>query len=266
MGFNYNSLKLECICAMITLQDFCSHLDQLLDVAAFTDYGPNGLQVEGKQELRKIAVSVSASLEAIESAVKENADLLLVHHGLFWDRGSRCILGTMRKKLKLLLSNDISLVAYHLPLDAHREFGNNWRAALDLKWENLEPFGEYNGVQIGVKGTFPKMKREIFAKKLSEYYQHECTMAKGGPDEVSSAALVSGGSYRSINEAAQVGVDCFITGNYDEPAWHTAYEEKINFFSLGHAATEKVGPLALGEHLSTSLQLEWEYLDTINPF
>ncbi len=251
---------------MIRLQDICTYLDATLECGSFNDYCKNGLQVEGAKEVRSIAMAVSASLAAIQEAVKLGVDALIVHHGLFWNNESPLAIGPKREKLGLLLKHDISLLGFHLPLDAHREWGNNWRAAQDLGWSDLEPFGLYNGKLIGVKGRFKAMKRGLFMKRLEEYYQHAAHHALGGNETVKTAALISGGAYRSLSEASAQGIDCFITGNFDEPAWNQAFEEKINFFALGHSATEKIGPKALGTHLGKKFKLKVHFIDNDNPF
>lgn len=250
----------------ITLQDLCLYCDDLLACGDFTDFCPNGLQIEASFEIEKIGTAVSASLETIEKAVDLKLDALIVHHGIFWKGDNFPIFGIKRKKIELLLKNNISLLAYHLPLDAHPFLGNNWKAALDLGWENLSPFGFQSGKFIGVKGTFPQILREEFSKKLEKYYNHPANVALGGKNTVSSAALISGGAYKSLSEAALSDVDCFITGNYDEPAWNDAHELNMNFFAMGHSATERIGPIALGEHLSMALGLESLFIDVYNPF
>src|SRR6185295_12703822 len=125
---------------MITLQDLSQDLQQLLSPEDFSDYCPNGIQVEGKHEIQRIAFAVSASLATIEEAVKRKADALIVHHGIFWNKDTYIITGTKKKKLELLIKEGISLLAYHLPLDAHQQVGNNWKAAFDLGLEDLNPF------------------------------------------------------------------------------------------------------------------------------
>ncbi len=251
---------------MITLQELCEHLDQYLDINQFKDGCPNGLQVEGEREISKIATAVSSSVNVIDMAVKTGVQALIVHHGMFWSRDEFPVVGTKKEKLSLLLKNGISLIAYHLPLDAHGELGNNWKAAKDLGWTHLEPFGEYDGNFIGVKGRFPKVSLNDFQKTIEDYYGHQAHSAKGGRDQVESAALISGGAYRAAGQAAKEGVDCFITGNFDEPVWHTAFEEKVNFFALGHSATERVGPMALQEYISDKWGVETLFLDEENPF
>lgn len=251
---------------MITLQEICRKLDQLLASQNFEDVCPNGLQVEGKKEVKKITTAVSASLETIQLALELKSDLLIVHHGLFWARDTFPIVGVKQKKISLLLKNELSLVAYHLPLDAHPDLGNNWRAAMDLGWENLEPFGKFGKVSVGVKGTFPPVSREKFIEKLEQYYQHPATIAPGGKGVISSAALISGSAHREISQAKAEGVDVFITGSFDEPNWYAAKEHGIDFIAMGHSATEKVGPRALSSFLAQSFALPVEFIDVPNPF
>jgi len=251
---------------MITLQELCCYLEDLLKVSSFSDYCPNGLQVEGKGKIKKVATAVSASLSTIEAAIEVGVQALIVHHGLFWNKDSYVIQGSKREKIRLLLKHDISLLAYHLPLDAHQEFGNNWKAAQELGWKDLEPFGDYNGTSIGVKGKILPQTRKEFMDNLESYYCHPAHCALGGKEIVSTAALISGGSHKSIIEAANEGVDCFVTGSFDEPVWHQAAEEKINFFAMGHSNTEKIGPRALGLHLEKHFGVHCSFLDIENPF
>lgn len=253
---------------MITLNELVAYLDQYLEVSDFIDFSINGLQVEGRKTVRSIATAVSANLETIEQAVAEGHDALIVHHGLFWnkDGDSLRIVGSKQKKLRLLLNNEISLLTYHLPLDAHYEVGNNWKAARDLGWQQLAPFGFYNNKYIGVKGTFHPIEIETFKSKIEKYYHHFATVALKGKKLVSSAALISGAAYKELLQAAKENIDCFITGNFDEPAWSMAQEEQIHFLALGHSATETVGPKALAAKLSQQFEVACVFLDIPNPF
>ncbi|WP_068470330.1 Nif3-like dinuclear metal center hexameric protein [Candidatus Protochlamydia phocaeensis] len=251
---------------MLRLKDLCQYLDELLPSNGLSDYCPNGLQVEGKTSIGKLATAVSASLETIEAAIESRADALIVHHGIFWQRDSYVIQGVKRRKLFLLIEQEISLLAYHLPLDMHPKLGNNWKAAQDLGWTDLQPFAYMNGIPIGVKGKIPPTNREKVKEQLEHYYQHAAACAFGGPETIQTLALVSGGAYKSIADAAKEGVDAFITGNFDEPVWPQAFEEGINFFALGHSATERVGPQALAKHLEQALHLPCPFLDIHNPF
>jgi len=232
----------------------------------FVDYCPNGVQVEGKNSIAKIGVAVSASVAVMQEAIRQQVDALIVHHGIFWNKDSYPILGTKKDKLSLLLQNEISLLAYHLPLDAHHMVGNNWRAAKDLGWKDLAAFGLFGKTAIGVRGSFAEVAVEDFTKKLEKYYGHPAHCALGGKIRVENAALISGGAHRSIDEAAEEGVDCFITGSFDEPIWDIAHERKINFFALGHHATERISSIALCEHLHSHFRIPCVFIDLPNPF
>lgn len=251
---------------MLTLKELYSYLDQLLPTKGVIDYGLNGLQVEGRVNITRLATAVSSSLSTIEVAVQQCVDALIVHHGLFWQRDSYAIQGTKRKKLQLLLQHEISLFAYHLPLDIHQQIGNNWKAAKDMQWWDLQPFAYVDKLPIGVKGKIKPCSREELKKQLEVYYQHPATCAWGGLEQVQTVALVSGGAHKTIMEAAQEGIDAYITGSFDEPVWHQAVEEKINFYALGHSSTERVGPIALASYLTQSLNLPCQFIDITNPF
>lgn len=241
------------------LKEFVSELNDYLQVNLFEDYCPNGLQVEGKEEVKSVALAVSASLYAIKKS--KNYDALLVHHGIFWNRDPYPIIGTKKEKIKTLLESDTSLLAYHLPLDAHEKLGNNYKAALDLGWKKLERFGN-----VGVKGTFKPIKAKDFRNKLEEYYGQKSHSILGGNETLSSAALISGGAYKELLNAKKAGVDAYITGSFDEPAYHQAHEENIHFFACGHAATEKIGVRALGEYIKKKWKLKVDFIDEPNPF
>ncbi|KAF3362266.1 putative GTP cyclohydrolase 1 type 2 [Chlamydiales bacterium STE3] len=250
----------------ITRSQLFKYLNDIYQSSLFLDFCPNGLQIEGNREIFKIATAVSASLETVQKAIEADVQALIVHHGLFWNRDSYVIAGSKREKIRLLLKHDISLFAYHLPMDAHQQMGNNWKAAYDLGLKELEPFCKTDGNFIGVKGTLKSILREEWQQKVENYYGHPATTAFGGSPTVSSVAIISGGAYRQMKDAAQEGLDAFVTGNFDEPAWSLAFEEKINFYALGHSATERVGPKALAQHLKEHLQLESLFLEDHNPF
>ena len=251
---------------MIKRQDLEVYLNDYLKVSTIKDYCHNGLQVEGRSEIIKIATAVSASLDTFEQCVDLGLDALVVHHGLFWEKDPYQLVGSKRAKIEMLIKGGISLYAYHLPLDAHQEVGNNWQAARDLGWDNLEPFGDFYGTLIGVKGTFVERTIEQLVTEVESYYGHTAASALRGKKRVKSGVLISGGAYKELAKVAAAGVDCFITGNFDEPAWNVAYEEKIHFLALGHTATEKVGPKALAKHISQQFCVPVQFLDTLNPF
>jgi len=250
----------------IKLDALCAYLNEFLDAQSFKDYCPNGLQVEGKENIAKLAIGVSASLETIREAIEQDADALLVHHGMFWQRDPQPVVGVKKEKLHLLLENELSLIAFHLPLDAHRKCGNNWKAAIDLGWKDLQPFALFDGVFVGVKGKVDAINREAFVAQLEKYYGHKAHTALGGEKVINNVGLVSGGAYKVIHDAAEQNIDCFITGNFDEPVWHDAFELGINFCALGHSATERIGPMALGKHLEEKFAIECLFIDVFNPF
>ena len=251
---------------MLTLQELCHYLDELFSAKTIVDYCPNGLQVEGKHSIEKIATAVSANLATIETAIELGVDALIVHHGIFWKGDSMTIEGVKRKKIELLLKHHISLIAYHLPLDMHAQLGNNWKAAQDLGWKELLPFPSGNPKAIGVKGKITACSVTEFKEQLENYYGHSAVYAPGEKKKIETVALISGGAYKSIGEAAKEGIDAFITGNFDEPAWHQAAEENVHFFALGHSATERVGPLALARYLEHVFYVPCQFIDTPNPF
>lgn len=251
---------------MITLQELCGYLDEYLNCGLYHDFCMNGLQVEGAGQIFKVATAVTANLATIKEAASLGVQALLVHHGLFWNQDPHQIKGSKKEKLKILLNHNISLLTYHLPLDAHQEIGNNWKAAKDLGWEDLKSFCYVKGVPIGVMGTVPPISPVDLAKKLEGYYAHPATHALGGKPEISKIALVSGGAYKSLPDAAEVGVDAFITGSFDLSAWDQAFEEKVHFYALGHTATEKVGPKAMAEMLQQRFGLESLFIDATNEF
>ncbi|MCP5470384.1 MAG: Nif3-like dinuclear metal center hexameric protein [Chlamydiales bacterium] len=239
-------------------KELIDHLNLYLEIEKFSDFGPNGLQVEGKEEVKKIATAVSANLLTIEEAAKQGVDMLIVHHGMFWARDSYVVEEAKKKKLELLLEHGITLAAYHLPLDGHQVVGNNWKAAQDLGWRNLEMFGDY-----GVQGELEAIPIESFVKKLEEYYGHKAHAALFGKKEVRSATLISGGAWR---EMLKTDTDCFITGNFDEPAWGWAQERGMHFLALGHSATEQVGPKALAKYIEEAHRLPAHFINIENPF
>lgn len=251
---------------MVALKTLTAYLDETLEKDAFDDVSLNGLQVEGKAKVKKLVVGVTATLELIEKAVKEKACAILVHHGLLLKVRPEYVTGVFKKKLELLIKNNISLLAYHLPLDAHQEFGNNWPAALDLGWQNLEPFCLYKGKAIGVKGEIKPCSPSTLTKALKKYYQIEPRVALGGKKQIQTLALVSGGAHRELSQAIKESVDAYITGTADEPQWAMAHEENIHFFALGHHHSERIGPRKLGQHLAQKYGLDVLEILEANPF
>lgn len=252
---------------MPSLSQVDSFLKQLFDLASFEgkDVCPNGLQVEGSRDIKKMACAVSASLESIEQAIDWGADALLVHHGIMWKGKYPLLTGPMREKVGRLLDAGVSLFAYHLPMDAHQELGNNWGAARDLSWSELETFGSFNGMSIGVKGRVSSLPIEVLVQELEDYYGVEAKVAKGS-GSVQSLGLISGGAHWSLEEAIAEGLDAFITGSYDEPIWNMAKESGVHFIALGHSASERIGPKKMAKYLQESLKLETRFIEDDNPF
>lgn len=248
----------------MNLGQLTSFLEEYFQSSTFRDYGPNGLQVEGKEEISLVACAVSASLNVIEQAIQKGASALIVHHGLFWNKSPLTLTGSLKKKVELLLQHRLSLLAYHLPMDAHVESGNNWPVAKDLGWENCEPFGMVEGKFIGVKGKFKPVAFEKWLESLRVYYGSELRVA-GYKPMISSAALVSGGAHREFTSAINQGLDAFITGSCDEPQWHEANESGKVFVSVGHSLSEKIGPMKTAKFLNGQ-GVPAIFIDEENPF
>ncbi len=249
----------------ITLSELSSYLNALLDPMKMEDMAPNGVQVGHTGPITSLATAVTASLETLEEAARLGVQALIVHHGIFKKGDPYPLVGTLYKKIQVLIKHDIALLGYHLPLDAHRELGNNYRAALDLGLQNLQPFAEYYKVPIGVIGHLVPVSFDEFKRKVEKYYGRPAAFVKV-KDSISSVAIVSGGAEKSIVAAAHAGADCFITGRFDEPVWDSAHEEGISFLGLGHYTTETVGPMALGEHLQKVFGIPCTFIKTENPF
>jgi dinuclear metal center YbgI/SA1388 family protein len=246
---------------MAALTEIVAFADDYLDVGAHPDYGPIGLQVVGAAEVSRIVCGVSSSRELFERAAESGAQLVLVHHGLFWDRDSRVIDAAMRSRLKTLFDHDLSLVAYHLALDAHPEVGNNALLARELDVQPERPFG---GVGLGGRLDPPRPIDEL-ARLVHERLDRMPLVFPYGPEEVRAVAIVSGGAARYLGEAAAQGYDCFVTGEAAEPTKHAAKEAGVHFVAAGHYATETLGVQALAAALADRFALEWEFVDLPNP-
>lgn len=249
----------------ITSQELASYLNDFLDPLKINENSYNGLQVANSKPITKITTAVTASLEAIEQAIAMNANALIVHHGICTKNDTSPIIGSKYRKIKALIENNIALLCYHLPLDAHRELGNNWKAARDLGLANLQPCGEYANVSIGVLGSMAPMPFEQWAKKVEAYYGNKAAIVKV-KDSISSAVIISGGADKFISAAIEAGADCYITGRFDEPVWDDAHEGNISFLGLGHYATETVGVKALAEHLEQKFSIPCQFIKIANPF
>jgi dinuclear metal center YbgI/SA1388 family protein len=249
------------------LQDAIADLDKLLQPERFKDYCPNGLQFPGKGEIRKLATGVTASAELLERAIAFQSDLLIVHHGLFWGSTATPIDHRMKRRLKLLFDSDMSLAAYHLPLDAHPQVGNNALIAHALGADKLEPFALHDGEPIGFLARFPSDgidANSLFAR-VTDLTQRTALVFDAGPERIGKLAIVSGAGNDYLQDAVAAGADAFLTGEPAERVMCEARESEIHFIAAGHYATETFGVKRLGEHLSERFALEHTFIDVPNP-
>ncbi|KOC92941.1 type 2 GTP cyclohydrolase I [Winslowiella iniecta] len=237
-------------------------VNQQLNTAAFSDYAPNGLQVEGRDEVKKIITGVTACQALLDEAVRQQADAVLVHHGYFWKNEAPVIKGMKRNRLKALLANDINLYGWHLPLDAHPQLGNNAQLAKLLQIEvrgeimPLVPWGELKEALTG----------EQLAQRITDVLgRTPLHCGDNAPQHIRRIAWCSGGGQGFIDDAAEFGVDAFITGEVSEKTIHSARENGLHFFAAGHHATERAGIKALGEWLAENHGLDVTFIDIDNP-
>jgi dinuclear metal center YbgI/SA1388 family protein len=240
-------------------------LDTLLQPERFKDYGPNGLQVEGSAQVQKIVSGVTASLALIEAAIAAQADTILVHHGLFWRGQDGRVTGWMRQRLALLLAHNINLFAYHLPLDAHPELGNNAQLGLRLGLATDTCFGEQ---QLGCLGT-PVAGAWASAQALADHVQgalgRSVVLVSGRSGPVARVAWCTGGAQSYFEAAIAAGADAFITGEISEPQAHYARECGVAYIACGHHASERYGAPAVAAHVASQLGLAHEFIDIDNP-
>ncbi len=251
---------------MATRDDILRFCNDYLHIDSFQDFCPKGLQVIGKDEVKKIVTGVSASLELFEKAAKAKADMILVHHGEFWQDGSQ-IIGRMRKdRLKVLFKHDITLAGYHLPLDAHREIGNN---ALLVKLTGLklspQPFAVYEGNSVGAIGEHRGLAIEQLAERLTDKLETEALVLPFGPAKVKRVGFVSGGGAGHLRDAVKLKLDAFVTGESKESNFHLAKEAGIHVIYAGHYNTETLGIKALGELVVREFGVGVEFIDVPCP-
>ncbi|MBO2637433.1 Nif3-like dinuclear metal center hexameric protein [Shewanella algae] len=246
-------------------EELRQYLGEFLQLDKFRDYAPNGLQVEGKAEIRKIVTGVTACQALIDRAVEAGADALLVHHGFFWKNEPEVLTGMKQRRIKSLLLNDINLFGYHLPLDAHPMLGNN--AELGRELGVIEP----EAVETVAQGLLWQgvLDSPMTAKDLSALLEQRLGQAPlhldGGERNIQKLAWCTGGAQDYIDAASALGVDAFISGEASERTFHSAVEQGIHYFGAGHHATERFGIKALGEHLAREFELEHEFIDIPNP-
>jgi len=251
---------------MVHRQQLAQALDQLLQPARFKDYGPNGLQVEGRDEVRRVVSGVTASRALIEAAIADGADTLVVHHGLFWRGQDGRVTGWMKQRLALLLAHDINLFAYHLPLDAHPELGNNAQLARVLGLQADARFGEQELGFLGGRtdsGAFADAS--ALATHVGRALGREVTMVEGRPGPITRVGWCTGGAQGYFEDAIAAGAQAFITGEISEPQAHYARECGVTYLACGHHATERYGAPAVAAHVAQALGLEHRFIDVDNP-
>jgi dinuclear metal center YbgI/SA1388 family protein len=241
-------------------------LDQLLEIHQFKDYCPNGLQIEGTEEVRKIITGVTACQALIDIAIQENADAILVHHGFFWKGEAPEIVGMKYKRIKSLIDNGINLYAYHLPLDVHPELGNNKQLANLLEIVDRRPLEPWDKRSVGRVGKFEKsLTANELSTRIESVLDRPALHIAGGKAEIQSVAWCTGGGQDYITIAAEQGIDAFISGEISERTVHIAREMGIHYFAAGHHATERYGVKALGEWLAEEFELQVKFIDIDNP-
>jgi dinuclear metal center YbgI/SA1388 family protein len=240
-----------------------SYLNNLLDAGRFRDYGPNGLQVEGKPEVRKLISGVTASRALIEAAITANADAVLVHHGLFWKGHDGRVTGWLKQRLELLLAHQINLFAYHLPLDAHPVFGNNAQFGARLALVADARFGEQ---ELGFIATLDRpLSVAALSASLRASLDRAPMVIEGDRRPIRRVAWCTGGAQGYFEAAIAAGADAYITGEISEPQAHYARETGVAFFACGHHASERFGAPALAAHVAEKFGLEHSFIDIDNP-
>jgi dinuclear metal center YbgI/SA1388 family protein len=244
---------------MVNQEILAGYCQQYLRVDKFDDYCPNGLQIQGKPDIKKIISGVSANQDLIDAAIDEKADALFVHHGFFWKNEASEIIGIKKNRIKALLDNDINLYAYHLPLDAHTTVGNNIQLAQRLNIKNPEPIGDTLVWQGEIETTLSKLSNTI------EQALNRVPLVFGDDDKsLKRIAWCTGGAQSYIEHAININADCFITGEVSEQIPAIAFENNIAFVSAGHHATERYGVQALCQHLSQKFNLKCQFIDINN--
>ncbi len=238
------------------------YLNKLLSVSSYKDYAPNGLQVEGRADIRTVVCGVTASMALIERAIEAQADALLVHHGYFWKGENQTITGIKQRRIKALLAHDINLYGYHLPLDGHETLGNN--AQLGQLWQVENP-APIVPLDLLWTGALPAVSAQTFAQTISRTLGREPLLIEGGEHPIRRLAWCSGGAQGFLEQAVAQGADAFVSGEVSEKTFHEAKEYGIHYFAAGHHATERGGIQALAAHLNAHIALNCQFIDCYNP-
>ncbi len=249
----------------IALSTLVEEADRFLNAARIADYCPNGLQVEGRPQVRRIVSGVTASQALLDAAVEAEADVVLVHHGYFWKGEDARVTGMKRRRLQTLLGHDISLLAYHLPLDLHPEVGNNVQLARQLEITVEGPLDPDNPKVVGLLGSLAEpMTARDFSRRVQEVLGREPLLVEG-TGMVRRIGWCTGGGQGYIDDAIAAGVDLFLTGEASEQTFHSARENGVSFIAAGHHATERYGVQALGDYLARRFAIEHLFIDCPNP-
>jgi len=241
-------------------------LDQFLEIHQFKDYCPNGLQIEGREQVKKVVTGVTANQALIDTAIAHNADAILVHHGFFWKGEAQQIVGMKYHRIKALIENGINLYAYHLPLDVHPELGNNKQLAELLNIIDRRPLEPWDKRSVGRVGKFENaITPQTLIESITQQLQRLPLWIDGGKSEIKTVAWCTGGGQDYITIAAEQGIDAFISGEISERTTHIAKEMGIHYFAAGHHATERYGVKALGEWLAVEMDLDVIFIDIDNP-
>ena len=249
----------------VALSTLVEEADRYLGSAKIQDYCPNGLQVEGRPQVTRIVSGVTASQALLDAAVEAGTDLVLVHHGYFWKGENPCITGMKQRRLKTLLKHDISLLAYHLPLDLHAEVGNNVQLARQLDITVEGPLDPENPRVVGLVGSLAEpVSARDFARRVNEVMGREPLLVEG-ETVIRRVGWCTGGGQGYIDQAIAAGVDLFISGEASEQTYHSARENGVSFIAAGHHATERYGVQALGDYLARRFALEHLFIDCPNP-
>lgn len=252
---------------MVRLHELVNYADTLLNASAIQDYCPNGLQVEGRSEVRTLVSGVTASQALVDAAIARGADAILVHHGYFWKGEDPCITGMKRRRLAALLAAEVSLLGYHLPLDAHPEFGNNAQLARRFGFTIDGWFGSGGrGPDLACHTQLDQaVSAGELAARIATALDRTPQLVEGGTQRISRVGWCTGAAQSYIEAAARLGLDAFISGEISEQTVHIARECGIHFIAAGHHATERYGAQALGDHLGTHFGLQHFFLDLDNP-
>ena len=251
---------------MVTLKALLDYTNSLLSIDRFADYCPNGLQVEGRENVTRLVSGVTASMELIEAAIEAQADAIVVHHGYFWKGEDACVTGMKRARLQRLLGTDTSLLAYHLPLDAHPQLGNNAQLAERLGFQPRGCFGNDAGLSLAQYGT---LSAPVTATALGGLIDERLGRAPlhvpGRSTSIQTVGWCTGAAQSYIDAAVEKGLDAFISGEISEQTVHVARECGIHYFAAGHHATERYGVRALGQHLAEHFAIDHRFIDIDNP-